>query len=199
MTRRRSPDAIEAAQHSDRPTLIAAKTTIGFGAPTKAGTNKAHGSPLGAEEIAGARKALRLGLSALRDAVRHPRRLARGRPALGRQARTTGKSAWPAPTPSCAPSSSGACSGELPAGFRRGDRRLQEEARRRQAEGRDPQIVRDGARGDQRRGARDHRRLGRPDRLEQHQDQPDQGRSRPATTATATSTTASASTAWRRR
>jgi transketolase len=50
--------ALEAARRSDRPTLIAAKTTIGFGAPTRAGTNKAHGSPLGAEEIAGARKAL---------------------------------------------------------------------------------------------------------------------------------------------
>ncbi|MCV0407380.1 MAG: transketolase, partial [Rhizobiaceae bacterium] len=50
--------AIERAKESDRPTLIAAKTTIGFGAPTRAGTNKAHGSPLGAEEIAGARKAL---------------------------------------------------------------------------------------------------------------------------------------------
>ena len=56
------PDAIaaclERARASDRPTLIAAKTTIGFGAPHKAGTNKAHGSPLGAEEIAGARKTL---------------------------------------------------------------------------------------------------------------------------------------------
>ncbi len=50
--------AIEDAKKSDRPTLIAAKTTIGFGAPTRAGTNKAHGSPLGAEEIAGARKTL---------------------------------------------------------------------------------------------------------------------------------------------
>ncbi|WP_457154880.1 transketolase [Mesorhizobium sp. P5_C1] len=48
--------AIEAARHSDKPTMIACKTTIGFGAPTKAGTNKAHGSPLGADEIAGARK-----------------------------------------------------------------------------------------------------------------------------------------------
>ena len=48
--------AIEAAHHSQKPTMIACKTTIGFGAPTKAGTNKAHGSPLGAEEIAGARK-----------------------------------------------------------------------------------------------------------------------------------------------
>lgn len=49
-------DAIEKAKSSDRPTLIAAKTTIGWGAPTKAGTNKAHGSALGPEEIAGARK-----------------------------------------------------------------------------------------------------------------------------------------------
>src|SRR5947209_16910541 len=45
--------AIEAAQHSDRPTLIACRTTIGFGAPSKAGTEKCHGSPLGADEIAG--------------------------------------------------------------------------------------------------------------------------------------------------
>ena len=50
--------AIEAAKRSDRPTMIAAKTTIGFGAPTKAGTNKVHGSPLGAAEIEGARKEL---------------------------------------------------------------------------------------------------------------------------------------------
>jgi transketolase len=50
--------AIEAARKSDRPTLIAAKTTIGFGAPTKAGTNKVHGSPLGADEIAATRTAL---------------------------------------------------------------------------------------------------------------------------------------------
>ncbi|MGE0501012.1 MAG: transketolase [Rhizobiaceae bacterium] len=50
--------ALELAQGSDRPTFIAAKTTIGFGAPTKAGTNKAHGSPLGADEIAATRKAL---------------------------------------------------------------------------------------------------------------------------------------------
>jgi transketolase len=50
--------AIETAKKSDKPTLIAARTTIGFGAPTKAGTSKVHGSPLGAEELAGARKAL---------------------------------------------------------------------------------------------------------------------------------------------
>ena len=50
--------AIRKAQKSDRPTLIACKTTIGYGAPTRAGKAKAHGEPLGAEEIAGTRKAL---------------------------------------------------------------------------------------------------------------------------------------------
>jgi transketolase len=50
--------AVEAAKKSDRPVLIACKTTIGYGAPTRAGTAKSHGEPLGAEEIAGARKNL---------------------------------------------------------------------------------------------------------------------------------------------
>src|SRR5215469_10926552 len=50
--------ALKAAQRSDRPTMIACRTTIGFGAPTKAGSEKAHGSPLGADEIAGARNKL---------------------------------------------------------------------------------------------------------------------------------------------
>ncbi|WP_144751394.1 MULTISPECIES: transketolase [Bartonella] len=50
--------AIKEAQNSDKPTLIACKTTIGFGAPNKAGTNKVHGSPLGAREIAETRIAL---------------------------------------------------------------------------------------------------------------------------------------------
>ena len=49
---------LSAAQHADRPVLIACKTTIGYGAPTKAGTSGSHGSPLGPDEIAGARKAL---------------------------------------------------------------------------------------------------------------------------------------------
>ena len=50
--------ALDAAQSSDRPVLIACKTTIGFGAPKRAGTAKAHGEALGAEEVAGARAAL---------------------------------------------------------------------------------------------------------------------------------------------
>ena len=48
----------EAKASTDKPTLIAAKTTIGFGAPKKAGTEKVHGAPLGAEELAGAKAAL---------------------------------------------------------------------------------------------------------------------------------------------
>ncbi|MFZ1101654.1 MAG: transketolase [Hyphomicrobiaceae bacterium] len=54
--------AIELARRSDKPTLIACKTIIGYGAPTKQGKASTHGSPLGAEEIAGARD--RLGWSA---------------------------------------------------------------------------------------------------------------------------------------
>jgi transketolase len=50
--------ALRAAKRADRPSLIACKTTIGFGAPTRAGTNKAHGEALGAAEVAGARIAL---------------------------------------------------------------------------------------------------------------------------------------------
>jgi transketolase len=56
------PEAIAAAlaqaQSSDRPSLIACRTVIGFGAPGKAGSEKAHGSPLGADEIKGARERL---------------------------------------------------------------------------------------------------------------------------------------------
>jgi transketolase len=51
-------DAIGRAHQSDRPSLIACRTTIAFGAPTKAGTAAAHGAPLGASEIAAARERL---------------------------------------------------------------------------------------------------------------------------------------------
>jgi len=50
--------AIKKAKASDKPSMIACETTIGFGSPNKAGTSKTHGAPLGDEEIAATRKAL---------------------------------------------------------------------------------------------------------------------------------------------
>jgi len=52
--------ALSEAQNSDRPVLIACRTIIGFGMPTRAGTQKAHSDAPGAEEVAGAKKALDL-------------------------------------------------------------------------------------------------------------------------------------------
>jgi len=77
--------AIGAAKKSERPSLIACRTIIGFGAPTKAGTEKSHGAPLGADEVAAAR--VKLGWTApafeIPAAIREQWRAAgeRGRPA----------------------------------------------------------------------------------------------------------------------
>jgi transketolase len=50
--------AIKAAKADPRPSLIAVRTTIGFGAPKKQGTSKAHGEPLGDEELNAAKQNL---------------------------------------------------------------------------------------------------------------------------------------------
>jgi transketolase len=50
--------AIERAQQTPLPSMIACRTIIGFGAPHKAGTAAAHGAALGKEEVAGARERL---------------------------------------------------------------------------------------------------------------------------------------------
>ena len=51
--------AIKKCQNAKRPTVIACKTTIGFGSPNKSGKSSAHGSPLGDEEIQLVRKKLK--------------------------------------------------------------------------------------------------------------------------------------------
>jgi transketolase len=51
--------AIDTAHKSDKPTLICCKTTIGFGSPNKQGKEDCHGAPLGTEEIALTRAALK--------------------------------------------------------------------------------------------------------------------------------------------
>ncbi len=50
--------ALAAAKESDRPTFIACKTIIGYGAPNKQGSEATHGAPLGEDEIAAAREKL---------------------------------------------------------------------------------------------------------------------------------------------
>jgi transketolase len=54
--------ALTRAQKSSKPSLIACRTTIGYGAPTKAGTNKVHGEALGPEELKGAKEKLGISL-----------------------------------------------------------------------------------------------------------------------------------------
>ncbi|WP_299192299.1 transketolase [uncultured Erythrobacter sp.] len=50
--------ALSEAKADPRPSLVACKTVIGKGAPTKQGTSATHGAPLGADEIAAAREVL---------------------------------------------------------------------------------------------------------------------------------------------
>ena len=54
--------AITRARDSNKPSLIACKTTIGYGAPHKAGTAKAHGEALGGDELKAAKEKLGISL-----------------------------------------------------------------------------------------------------------------------------------------
>jgi len=79
--------AITRAQKSNKPSLIACKTTIGYGAPTRAGTAKAHGEALGADELKGAKEKLGISLEpfSVPDDVLQAWRAAGGRGAAARQ------------------------------------------------------------------------------------------------------------------
>ncbi|MDD1527843.1 transketolase [Bradyrhizobium sp. WBOS7] len=80
-------DAITRAKKSNKPTLIACRTTIGFGAPTKAGTSKVHGEALGADELKAAKEKLGLSLEpfAIAEDVLKAWRAAGSRGAAARQ------------------------------------------------------------------------------------------------------------------
>ncbi|XIA66291.1 transketolase [Bradyrhizobium sp. TZ2] len=79
--------AITRAQKSNKPSLIACKTTIGYGAPTRAGTAKAHGEALGADELKGAKEKLGISLEtfSVPDDVLKAWRAAGSRGAVARQ------------------------------------------------------------------------------------------------------------------
>jgi len=80
-------DAIIRAQKSNKPSLIACKTTIGYGAPHKAGTAKAHGEALGADELKAAKEKLGISQEAFSvpDDVLKAWRAAGSRGAVARQ------------------------------------------------------------------------------------------------------------------
>lgn len=79
--------AIARAQKSSKPTLIACRTTIGFGAPHKAGTSKVHGEALGADELKAAKENLGISLEpfSVPDDVLKAWRAAGSRGAVARQ------------------------------------------------------------------------------------------------------------------
>ena len=110
--------ALEAAKTSERPSLIACRTTIGFGAPTKAGTEKAHGSPLGAEEIAAR---ARSSAGPRRHSKFPPTSSRRGerRASAARRRGWPGKSASPRSIRKSVPSSSAAWAASLAKAWRR--------------------------------------------------------------------------------
>ena len=80
-------DAITRAKKSSKPTLIACRTTIGFGAPHKQGTSKVHGEALGADELKAAKENLGISLEpfAVADDVLKAWRAAGSRGASARQ------------------------------------------------------------------------------------------------------------------
>ena len=98
-------DAIVKAQQSDKPSMIACRTIIGFGAPTKANTAAAHGAALGKDEIAGAR--VRLGWDSPPFVVPDDLAACKKLEPAARRIRPRGASAWanrrsaPTSTPPC--------------------------------------------------------------------------------------------------
>jgi transketolase len=158
--------ALTQAAADPRPSLIACRTMIGKGAPNKQGSHNVHGSPLGADEIAAARDALgwdhapfEIPADVLADwrslGARAPPARPGKRASRRAQQAPSSSAAWPATCPPAmkARPTSTACS--------RTRKRSRPARRAKWRSSADAAASRTG------------RRLGRPDRLEQHQDQGD--------------------------
>ena len=187
--------AIEKAKTSDKPTMIACKTTIGYGAPTKAGKSSSHGSPLGADEIKGARE--KLGWS---DApFQIPAEVLTQWRAAGQRSKAA-RAAWDkrlAALPADKRSEfERRMRGDLPGALNAAVRAVKESLAQGAEGDRDPHRLRVRAGKPHSGGAGDDRRLGRPHRLQQHPHQVDEGDVGVRTIPAASSITASASTAW---
>ena len=160
--------AIRKAQKSEKPSLIACKTIIGFGMPTRAGTSKAHSDAPGEEEIAGARRNLNWPyepfvvpepiLSAWRKAGKRGRARRKAWAAAVQQLPEAERKRIRAPF-----------ARRFARLFRRGGVRLEAQTRRRSRRHRHPQSLSGRPRSSGESGAGTHHRLGRSHALEQHQ------------------------------
>ena len=162
--------AIAKAKLSDKPSLIDCRTTIGKGAPKKAGTEHAHGAPLGDDEIAGARQALGWPYPPF---VVPPHILSRM--AGGRRARPPGARGLGAAFRRTAARQAGSLQAQQRRQARSGlagaAERLQAQARHRSPEVGDAQGIGRSAGDPHRHLPGDHRRLGRSFGLGVHQDE----------------------------
>ena len=166
------PAAISAAlatarADSSKPWLIACKTTIGYGAPTKAGKSSTHGEPLGDEEIKGTRE--KLGWPHAPFDIPEPVLLAWR--AIGQRGGKE-RASWKSRLDKAGPTAAAALA--EPAGSTRKTEvakaiaAAKSAALRRRGQARHPRVVAAGARASGAGAARADRRLRRSHRLQRH-------------------------------
>ena len=174
-------EAIDAAlktaeAETERPTLVLVRTHLGFGSPEQ-DSFKAHGSPLGVDDVKKTKEKLGWPLEPaffVPDAAREHFRAALQRGGDAERDWSARRAAWAKAFPSSAASSSCACAASFP---RAGTARCRP-PRRCQGHG-DPRRRRQGDECDRRRGAGALRRLGRPRSVDAHRTQ-GPGRLQPA-------------------
>ena len=191
--------AIEnAKQVTDRPSMIACRSIIGYGAPTKQGTASTHGSPLGHEEVAGARKYLKW--------THEPFELSKPLLAAWRAVGTRSRAAhdaWVKAASRLDAATRARLVDPIDAETKKGDHRRdqvdQSRLRQRQRQARDASVFAKGDRESSAAHSRHDRWLRRSDAVERHAHQAPHRRHSQATSPAPTSITACASTAWRPR